>query len=383
MTGEGRNSIDIFMSHAGEDKLDLAMPLAAELERRGLSVWIDQQELAVGDSLNEKIDAGLAMARFGVVVLSHAFFSKRWTRRELDGLVARETVGGKTIILPVWHGLEVEDVVRYSPTLAGKLAVNSSRGVAAVAEEIETAISRLPTSPSVSKPPLGVYAGRSRNDELFITTNYGFQAVGGVARYPSARISWNPHLSIIYTGRRILRIFDIEPLGPKITGTIDGKDNHLEFVRLENSDWFNLFETFGDVVAAQARRRDGSMRAAAEWPLILKPGDRRYVEMQQTYQFVDRNGPCVFPDCETLLQYCATYFQFETHDDGSVQAGNVVLPTRVRSSTGEHLVDVDYAPWVSGVSLQLPAMEDLLEDLGVARMSRLGRLRRRWLNPDT
>ncbi len=54
----------------------------------------------VGDSLGDKIDAGLSMARFGVVVLSHAFFGKRWTRRELDGLVARETIGGKAIILP-------------------------------------------------------------------------------------------------------------------------------------------------------------------------------------------------------------------------------------------------------------------------------------------
>ena len=359
--------IDIFMSHASEDKLTLALPLAVELERRGLGVWIDQQELVVGDSLNEKIDAGLAMARFGVVVLSHAFFNKRWTRRELDGLVARETVGGTTIILPIWHELEAEDVARYSPTLAGKLAVDSSRGIVAVADEIERAVTRLPTYSPVSRPPVGIYAGRSPSDELFITTNYGFQAAGGLTRLPGSRISWKPHLRVTYTGTRILKVFDIEPLGPKIEGTIGEEANHLEFVRVENHDWFNLFETYGDLVAAQARRRDGSLRDAAEWPLILKPGDMRYVELQQIYEFIDNEGPCTFPDGETLLAYCAAYFGFEI-DDGSVLAGNLVLPTRIRSSSGEHLIDVDYAPWVAGVSLRVPSEEDLLDELQLGRL---------------
>jgi hypothetical protein len=52
----------------------------------------------IGDSLRRKIDAGIARTRFGVVVLSHAFFAKNWSQYELDGLVVREMIGGKQII---------------------------------------------------------------------------------------------------------------------------------------------------------------------------------------------------------------------------------------------------------------------------------------------
>jgi len=47
-------------------------------------------ELRVGASLRRSIDAGLANTRFGVVVLSEAFFQKGWTNYELDGLVTRQ-----------------------------------------------------------------------------------------------------------------------------------------------------------------------------------------------------------------------------------------------------------------------------------------------------
>jgi hypothetical protein len=38
--------------------------------------------------------------------LSERFVEKNWTKRELNGLVAREVVGDDRIILPVWHGIE-------------------------------------------------------------------------------------------------------------------------------------------------------------------------------------------------------------------------------------------------------------------------------------
>lgn len=69
---------DVFVSHATEDKDELVRPLAHGLQRRGLVVWYDEFELRLGDSLRRKIDLGLAASRFGVVVLSPAFFAKNW-----------------------------------------------------------------------------------------------------------------------------------------------------------------------------------------------------------------------------------------------------------------------------------------------------------------
>lgn len=89
----------------------------------------------MGDSLRRSIDRGLHDSRFGIVVLSHAFFSKEWPQKELDGLVARE-VDGTKVILPIWHRISREEVLRYSPTLADKKAASTFAGLDAVVREI-------------------------------------------------------------------------------------------------------------------------------------------------------------------------------------------------------------------------------------------------------
>ena len=130
---------DVFISHAWEDKEDVARPLAEALRRKGLRVWYDEFTLTLGDSLRRSIDRGLAQSRYGVVILSPHFFAKEWPQKELDGLVAREVSSGK-IILPVWHNVTWEDVRRFSPTLADKLAVSTAKGLDAVVEEILRAL---------------------------------------------------------------------------------------------------------------------------------------------------------------------------------------------------------------------------------------------------
>ena len=81
---------DVFISHASEDKTEVAAPLANALRRGGVKVWLDRQELRIGDSLREKIDEGLSESRFGIVILSPHFFQKGWPKRELNGLMALE-----------------------------------------------------------------------------------------------------------------------------------------------------------------------------------------------------------------------------------------------------------------------------------------------------
>ena len=129
---------DIFISHASEDKEEVVRPLARELKQLKLSVWVDEFTLTLGDSLRRKVDHGLSKSRYGVVILSHDFFSKEWPQKELDALVAREADGEK-VILPVWHRLKRSDVAKYSPLLADRLAIETLRGIPAVAQEIAKA----------------------------------------------------------------------------------------------------------------------------------------------------------------------------------------------------------------------------------------------------
>jgi len=120
---------ELFLSHASEDKASIARPLYEGLTRAGVSVWFDEAVLQLGDSLRRKIDEGLSRCRFGVVILSPHFFEKQWPQRELDGLVARETSSGQKAVLPIWHEVDRDDVLRYSPPLADRFAGRSTDGI--------------------------------------------------------------------------------------------------------------------------------------------------------------------------------------------------------------------------------------------------------------
>jgi TIR domain len=127
---------DVFISHASEDKDDVVLPLAEALRRAGLRVWLDRQELTIGDSLREKIDEGLANSHFGVVVISPAFLEKGWPKKELSGLFALEEVAGRKVILPVWHLVDKVTVSKYSPILADRLAGTTVEGPQALARQL-------------------------------------------------------------------------------------------------------------------------------------------------------------------------------------------------------------------------------------------------------
>lgn len=116
---------DVFISHASEDKNEVVRPLALALKENGLTVWYDEFELKIGDSLRRKIDQGLANSRFGIVVLSKDFIKKGWTNYELDGIITK-SVSGEQVVLPIWHNITKQEVIDFSPSLADKLARNTS-----------------------------------------------------------------------------------------------------------------------------------------------------------------------------------------------------------------------------------------------------------------
>src|SRR5207244_1479019 len=81
-TFSGSPMRDVFVSHASEDKDAVARPLVQKLIAKGITVWFDEYELKLGDSLRRKIDQGLAQSRHGLVIMSKNFFSKPWPQKE-------------------------------------------------------------------------------------------------------------------------------------------------------------------------------------------------------------------------------------------------------------------------------------------------------------
>jgi hypothetical protein len=126
---------DVFISHASEDKESFVTPLALQLKKYNVKIWYDDFTLKLGDSLRRSIDKGLLESRYGIVVLSKAFFNKEWPQKELDGLVSRDD-GKDKVILPIWHDIEKKDIQKFSPILADRIAVSSNRGLDVVVNKI-------------------------------------------------------------------------------------------------------------------------------------------------------------------------------------------------------------------------------------------------------
>ena len=59
---------------------------------------------------------------------------------ELDGLVTM-SVSGKQVLLPVWHGISKDEVIRHSASLADKVALRTSHySIVEIAAEIASVV---------------------------------------------------------------------------------------------------------------------------------------------------------------------------------------------------------------------------------------------------
>jgi hypothetical protein len=90
----------VFISHRGADTA-LAERLATELRRHGHDVWLDVWEIGLGDSIVERIQAGLDAAPYVVVCYSSAGVLAPWMSREWMASLARQLNGHNVKLLPV------------------------------------------------------------------------------------------------------------------------------------------------------------------------------------------------------------------------------------------------------------------------------------------
>lgn len=132
-----------FISHDSRDKDSLVRKLAQQMSGMSCPVWYDEYSLGVGDSLRQSIERGLKETKKCVVILSPNFFSNTgWGRAEFDSVYTREIIERDNVILPVWHGVTVQQVYEYSPRLADKVGLNSDLGVEELARRLAAAVLR-------------------------------------------------------------------------------------------------------------------------------------------------------------------------------------------------------------------------------------------------
>lgn len=216
---EGEDTIqdahDVFISYASEDR-GLAVEIARALEARDLRVWIDAAMLRPGDSLRRSIDTGLAGSRFGLVLLSRNFFKREWPQWELNGMFARETAEGRTLVLPLWHQIDAREIASYSPILADKVALRTSDGIPWIADKIAELLHPPPSRKEPPAEPVPAPGAQSPNAEpgkvhiLFLAANS-----------TDAPLDLDLELSRIETNLRLARERDRLLLKPVLAATID------------------------------------------------------------------------------------------------------------------------------------------------------------------
>ena len=90
----------LFLSHSSSDK-QFVRRLVADLKALNLNVWIDEQELRVGDSIVQGISAALTATDYLLIVLSEASTKSKWVQAELNAALMAQLSNGGTVVLPV------------------------------------------------------------------------------------------------------------------------------------------------------------------------------------------------------------------------------------------------------------------------------------------
>lgn len=89
-----------FLSHSSKDKA-IIRQIAADLSAEGISVWLDEQRIHVGDSIPEKIAQGLAQSDIFLIALSDHSVGSDWVKLELNNALVQEISSRKIAILPL------------------------------------------------------------------------------------------------------------------------------------------------------------------------------------------------------------------------------------------------------------------------------------------
>lgn len=126
---------DVFLCHANSDKGIYVRPLARELAARGVTFWIDEAQIAWGESITKKINEGLGNSRYVLVFLSDAFLERNWPQTEMNNALSREASSGLVVVLPVMIA-DPEVIFQKYPLLRDKNYIEWSRGPAHIAERL-------------------------------------------------------------------------------------------------------------------------------------------------------------------------------------------------------------------------------------------------------
>lgn len=90
----------IFLSHSSEDKPDVRR-LAKSLRSKGINVWLDEEEIKVGESISKKIQEGLRDSTYLCIWLTKESIESGWVEKEWLPKIKQEVDENRTVVLPL------------------------------------------------------------------------------------------------------------------------------------------------------------------------------------------------------------------------------------------------------------------------------------------
>ena len=97
---EQKEKIVAFLSHSARDK-PFIRQLATDLTKNGITVWLDEQMIKVGESIVERVGQGLAESDYFLIALSDSSVNSEWVKKELNQALLKEIAERKVKILPL------------------------------------------------------------------------------------------------------------------------------------------------------------------------------------------------------------------------------------------------------------------------------------------
>ncbi len=112
--------INFFLSHSSDDKKMIVQPVANALGSLGMTVWVDEAELTVGDSLVGEIQNALISCDLAVVFISKSFLSNGWSMEELKAMLNIQLSKKTKFVLPVVIDIPLNELQDTLPFIAEK-----------------------------------------------------------------------------------------------------------------------------------------------------------------------------------------------------------------------------------------------------------------------
>ena len=112
-----RKEYEVFISHANKDKSDYVDGLTSTIRSLGVKIVYDTDVLSWGDNWKRVIMEGTAQSEFAIIVISKNFFGREWTEKELNEFLERQNESGQKIVLPLLHGITLDELKAQYPAL--------------------------------------------------------------------------------------------------------------------------------------------------------------------------------------------------------------------------------------------------------------------------